>query len=207
MFRDRQSAGEQLGERLRAEGVEADVVLGIPRGGLPVARPVADALGVPLDVIVTKKLGAPNNPELAIGAAGSDGSLWRNERLIDQLGVSEAYVDEEFERAVETAREKAETYRGERGPPDLAGKRVVLVDDGVATGATVIAAVRLASEAGAAAVVVAVPVGSPETLDRVAEEADEVVALREPASFGAVGAHYERFGQVSDEEARALLDQ
>lgn len=205
MFADRAEAGAQLGATLRERDVAVDLALGIPRGGLPVARPVADALGVPLDVVVAKKLGAPDNPELAIGAAGSDGSVWRNEDLLDRLGVDEAYVEAEAERAIETAREKAETYRGERETPDLDGKRVAVVDDGVATGATVIAAVRLARSAGAERVVVAVPVGAPETLDRVAAEADEVVALSEPATFGAVGAHYESFEQVSDEEARALL--
>lgn len=205
MFADRADAGAQLAAALRGRDVEVDLVLGIPRGGLPVARPVADALSVPLDIVVAKKLGAPNNPELAIGAAGSDGSVWRNEDLLDRLGVDETYVDAEAERAIETAREKAATYRGERGTPDLDGKRVVIVDDGVATGATVIAAVRLARSAGAERVVVAVPVGAPETLDQVAAEADEVIALSEPASFGAVGAHYESFDQVSDEEARALL--
>lgn len=205
MFPDRETAGERLGERLREEGIDADIVLGIPRGALPVARPVADALDVPLDVVVTKKLGAPDNPELAIGAAGSDGSVWRNEELLDRLDVPEEYVEAEAERAAETARDKAERYRGERAPPDLEGKRVVLVDDGIATGATVLAAVRLAKEAGAGHVLVAVPVSSLDALDRVAEAADEVVALETPASFGAVGAHYRQFGQVSDEEARALL--
>lgn len=205
MFTDRASAGSRLGEALVERDVDVDLVLGIPRGGLPVARPVADSLGVPLDVVVAKKLGAPGNPELAIGAAGSDGSVWRNNDLVDRLGIKEAYIENEAKRAVETAREKAETYRGERGTPDLAGRRVVVVDDGVATGATVIVAVRLARAAGAREVIVAVPVGAPDTLNRVAKEADEVICLTEPASFGAVGAHYESFKQVSDEEARALL--
>src|SRR6056297_1388380 len=125
MFTDRADAGEQLAAELRRRDLAVDVVLGIPRGGLPVARPVADALGVPLDVVVSKKLGAPGNPELAIGAAGSDGSVWRNEDLIARLGVDEAYVEAEAERATETAREKAETYRGERGTPDLGGAHVL----------------------------------------------------------------------------------
>lgn len=205
MFLDRRSAGERLGQRLREADVSADIVLGIPRGGLPVARPVADALGVPLDIIVTKKLGAPDNPELAIGAVGSDGGLWRNEALIDRLGLDEGYVERERERAIETARAKAETYRGEGPVPGLSGSKALLVDDGIATGATVIAAARLAEDAGATHVIVAVPVASPEAVGRVSETVDRVIALKEPASFGAVGAHYEHFDQVSDEEARALL--
>ncbi|MFB6172677.1 MAG: phosphoribosyltransferase [Haloarculaceae archaeon] len=205
MFSDRTDAGRQLAAAVAERGVGADLVLAIPRGGLPVARPVADALGVPLDVVVSKKLGAPGNPELAIGAAGSDGSVWRNDDLIDRLGVDEDYVSREAETAAETAREKAATYRGDRGPPDLDGKRVLVVDDGMATGATVIAAVRLVRAAGAAHVTVAVPVGAPETVDRVETEADAVVVLSEPAAFGAVGEHYGSFEQVSDEEARALL--
>lgn len=205
VFTDRAAAGAELGEALVEQDVEIDLVLGIPRGGLPVARPVADALDVSLDVVVTKKLGAPGNPELAIGAAGSDGSIWRNDDLIDRLGVEKAYVEDEAQRAVETAREKAVTYRDGRATPSLAESRVAIVDDGVATGATVIAAVRLVRAAGVPEVVVAVPVGASDTLNQIAEEADEVVCLSQPASFGAVGAHYESFEQVSDEEARALL--
>ncbi|MFB6169680.1 MAG: phosphoribosyltransferase [Haloarculaceae archaeon] len=192
MFDDRTDAGEQLAERLREAGVEADLVLAIPRGALPVARPVADALGVPLDIVAAKKMGAPNNPEYAIGAAASDGSFWRNEEAIESLGVSEDYVESERERAAATAREKEETYREGEGA-SVAGKRVLLVDDGVATGATMTASLRRLRNAGAASVVIAVPVGPPSTLDRLREEADAVVAIKEPGSFRAVGQFYRRF--------------
>ncbi|MFB6096910.1 MAG: phosphoribosyltransferase [Haloferacaceae archaeon] len=204
MFEDRNDAGERLAALLTREGVEADVVLGIPRGALPVARPVADALGAPLDVIVAKKMGAPNNPEYAIGAAASDGSVFRNEDAIERLGVDEAYVEREREAAAETAREKEATYR-QGDPPDLAGKRVVVVDDGVATGATAMACLRMVNEAGAAWVALAVPVGPPHSLDELAVEADEVYAVAEPTDFRAVGQYYRRFDQVSDEEAIDLL--
>ncbi|WP_255150748.1 phosphoribosyltransferase [Halorarius halobius] len=202
MFEDRTDAGERLAEHLREAGVEADVVLAIPRGGLPVARPVADALGAPLDVVVARKLGAPGNPELAVGAVADDGTLWVNDDLVAQLGVSDDYLDAERDAEAARAREKADRYR--QGI-DLAGKRVVVVDDGVATGATTAACLRRVREAGAAHVTLAVPVGPPDTLDRLREEADRVIALEEPFSFGAVGAHYRDFRQVPDEAALAYL--
>lgn len=204
MFDDRTDAGKRLAQRLREEGVEADLVVGIPRGALPVARPVADALGVPLDIVAAKKMGAPDNPEYAIGAAAPDGSVWRNEEAIDRLGVSAAYIETERERAADTAREKEQTYR-EGDPEPIAGRRVVLVDDGVATGATMTASLRRLRNAGAESVVVAVPVGPPATLDRLRQEADRVVALEAPANFRAVGQFYRDFGQVTDEEAKTYL--
>jgi predicted phosphoribosyltransferase len=206
MFQNRTDAGRQLADLLDDHDVEADVVLGIPRGGLPVARPVADALDAPLDVIVASKIGAPNNPELAIGAVASDGSVWRNDDLIDRLGVSEEYVERERQSEAEAAREKLERYRGSDTPPDLEGKRVVVVDDGLATGATTTAALRQVREAGASRVVLAVPVGSPDSVERLQSEADEVVVLETPPHFSAVGQFYESFAQVSDEEAMEYLD-
>ena len=204
VFRNRSDAGEQLGERLREADVAVDLVVAIPRGGLPVARPVADALGVPLDIAVAKKMGAPENPEYAIGAAASDGSVYRNEDAIERLSVPESYIETERERAAETAREKERTYRTESH--DVEGKRVVVVDDGVATGATMTACVRMLRAKGATTVVVAVPVGASGSLDDLAGEADHVISLREPASFRAVGEFYESFGQVSDAEAMAYLE-
>ena len=206
MFDDRTDAGERLAADLSRRGVDADVVLGIPRGALPVARPVADELEAELDVVVASKIGAPTNPELAIGAVASDGSVWRNEDLIARLGVSEGYVEQEREREATYAREKADRYRDDGIVPDLEGKRVVVVDDGVATGATARACLRQVTEAGADHVVLAVPVGSPDSLEEIASEVDEVVALERPPHFGAVGQFYRQFGQVSDEEAITYLD-
>lgn len=206
MFQNRTEAGERLGERLVEAGIEADVVLAIPRGGLPVARPVADALDASLDVIVASKLGAPRNPELAIGAVADDGSLWLNEELVDRLGVSEAYVEEQREAEAEYARRKAEKYRTDGRAPDLRGNRVIVVDDGIATGATAIACLRQVRDADAARVILAVPVGSPDSIARLTGEADEVVALRAPELFRAVGQYYRDFGQVSDEEAVTFLE-
>ncbi|MFB6105720.1 MAG: phosphoribosyltransferase [Halobacteriaceae archaeon] len=206
MFENRTRAGDRLAEQLREAGVDVDLVLAIPRGALPVGRAVADAFGVPLDVVAAKKLGAPGNPELAIGAVASDGSEWLNERLVDDLGIDGGYVDRERSAAAETAREKADRYRRGRPPLDLAGKRVAIVDDGVATGATMHACIAAARNAGAERVVVAVPVGAPDSLAELAGDADEVVSVERPARFGAVGQFYRQFEQVSDEEALAYLE-
>ena len=205
MFADRADAGERLAAELAARGVAADVVLAIPRGGLPLGRAVADRLGAPLDIVAAKKLGAPGNPELAVGAAASDGSLYLNEDIVERLGLSEAYVENRREEAAATAREKEATYRT-GPPPELRGKRVVIVDDGLATGATAIACVRKAKSEGASHVVLAVPVGAPDSVEAAAAEADEVVVLETPSRFGAVGSHYRDFSQVSDGEAKAYLE-
>lgn len=204
MFEDRTAAGKELAAALSDAGLEADLVVAIPRGALPVARPVADALGVPLDIVAAKKMGAPHDEEYAIGAAAPDGSTWLNEDAIDRLDVSESYLDGERERAAETAREKEETYR-EGEPEAIAGRRVVIVDDGVATGATMMASIRRLQNAGAESIVVAVPVGPPGTLNRLRQEADAVIALDEPEHFRAVGQFYREFGQVTDDEAKAYL--
>ncbi|WP_290817407.1 phosphoribosyltransferase [Halovivax sp.] len=208
MFDDRTDAGERLAAELRRRDVEADVVLGIPRGALPVARPVADALDAEFDVVVASKIGAPGNPELAIGAVASDGSVWLNDRLVERLGVSEEYVERERRAEAEYAADKARRYRDRGKIPDLEGQRAVVVDDGLATGATARACLRQVREAGAARVVLALPVASPESLEEVRAEADEVIALQTPVNFRAVGQFYREFGQVADEEAiRYLQDE
>ncbi|ODR79312.1 phosphoribosyltransferase [Haladaptatus sp. W1] len=206
MFDDRTDAGQQLASLVTREGVDADIVLAIPRGGLPIGRPVADALDVPLDVVVAKKLGAPGNPELAIGAVGADGSVWLNDDLIDRLGVGDAYLQGEKERKTEAAREKAETYRGGDRLPDIEGKRVLIVDDGVATGATTVACLRQVKNEGASHVTLAVPVGSPSSIEQLRGEADEVLCIETPFQFGAVGQFYRVFEQVPDEVARTYLE-
>jgi predicted phosphoribosyltransferase len=208
MFGDRTDAGEQLAAELVARGVEADVVLAIPRGGLPVARAVADRLGARLDVVVASKVGAPGNPELAVGAVAADGTFWPNEDVVAGLEVSDSYLERERGREAAAAREKLRRYRGaERDPlPDVTGERVVVVDDGVATGATARACLRAVKAAGATGVILAVPVGAADSLADLEAEADAVVAVEEPAAFGAVGRHYRDFRQVSDEEAIAVLE-
>jgi predicted phosphoribosyltransferase len=205
-FSDRTGAGSRLGDALRERGVDADVVLAIPRGGLPLGRAVADALDAPLDVVVAKKIGAPGNPEYAIGAVSSEGSVWRNERAFDGRRVDDEYFERERRTEAEAARQKADRYRGGGAPPDLAGETVVVVDDGVATGSTVRACLQQVRDQGAARVVLAVPVGPPGTVRELEALADDVVCLLEPSNFMAVGQFYDDFGQVTDEEAMAYLE-
>lgn len=206
MFEDRSDAGERLAELLDGHDVEADLVLAIPRGGLPVGRVVADALGVPLDVVAARKIGAPGNPELGIGAVASDGTVWLNEEYVAALDVGGDYLSAAIERERAAAREKVERYRRGRPPLDLHDLTVVVVDDGVATGATTIACIRQVRAAGAASVILAVPVGPPDTVERLRAEADEVLCVETPPYFGAVGEFYRSFVQVSDEEAIAYLE-
>lgn len=205
MFRDRTDAGEQLADELENAGVAPDVVLAIPRGGLPLGRVVADRLGAPLSVIVARKMGAPQNPELAMGAVVEDGSRWLNDDIVAELDVGESALEGATENARQEATEKAATYRD--GPaPNLVDECVVIVDDGVATGATMQACLEMVRAAEPAALVVAVPVGAAEALDELETIADRVVPVQQPAAFRAVGAYYRKFAQVTDEEAQAYLE-
>jgi predicted phosphoribosyltransferase len=202
-FQNREAAGELLGETLRDRGVGADAVLAVPRGGLPLGRAVADALDAPLDVVVAKKVGAPGNPEYALGAVADDGTVWRNEEALDSH--DESYFERRQAEVAETARDTAERYRAGRDPVDVAGRRVVVVDDGLATGSTAAACLRTLRDRGAERVVLAVPVGPPETVHELSALADEVVCLVTPERFVGVGGFYDRFEQVSDERAMSYL--
>ena len=204
-FEDRTDAGKQLAAELHEQGVDADVVLAIPRGGLPLGRAVADALDAELDVVVAKKIGAPGNPEYAIGAVASDGSVWRNEEAFARGGGDDAYFEQQREKEAAAARKKAERYRGEKSAPELTGKTVVVVDDGVATGSTARACLLQLEKTDSERLILAVPVGSPRTITELEEMADDVVCLESPTTFRAVGQAYRRFDQVSDEEAMAYL--
>ncbi|MFB8109907.1 phosphoribosyltransferase family protein [[Kitasatospora] papulosa] len=204
-FTDRTDAGRRLAVALRHLGRRDPVVLGLPRGGVPVAYEVAQALGAPLDVIVVRKLGVPYHPELGFGAIGEGGVRVISEEIVRRTGVGEKdLVAVERAEAAELVR-RAHAYREGRPRLPLEGRAVVVVDDGVATGATARAACQVVRAQGAAYVVLAVPVASPDAAARLREDADEVVCLSAPVLFSAVGEWYRDFSQTSDEEVVALL--
>jgi len=204
MFSDRREAGRKLGEALGAR--PGALILGIPRGGVIVAREVAEATGGDLDVIVPRKLGAPANPELGIGAVAVDGTTVLDQRLVDALGVSDDYIAKEVARQVGEIHRRLEMYRRRRPPLDVAGREVVVVDDGVATGGTAEAALRSVKAQGAARVTLAVPVAPAESLARLSAVADEVVVLATPSPFAAVGQWFRSFDQISDDEVLKALE-
>ncbi len=205
VFRDRVEAGEVLAAALAGRfEKERVVVLAIPRGGVVVAVPVARALGAPLDVVIPHKLGAPGNPELAIGAI-APGVRVLDDRLIRVLGVPSAYVQQEVEVQEAEIERRARLYREDRVAPTLEGATAIVVDDGVATGATAIAALRWARSQGTSRVVFAAPVGPAATVRRLARECDDVVLVETPRTFSAVGEWYRRFDQVTDQEVLAAL--
>jgi predicted phosphoribosyltransferase len=206
LFRDRSAAGRELAGQLAHHAGERDVVvLGLPRGGLPVALEVAEALDAPLDVFVVRKLGVPGHEELAMGAVASGGTRVLNSEVIASAGVPDEAIEETSRREREEVERRERAYRGDREPLDPAGKTTILVDDGLATGSTMRAAVQALRERGAGRIVVAVPVSSPEVCARFESEVDEVVCARTPEPFYAVGTWYDRFPQVSDEEVSELL--
>lgn len=204
-FMDRLDAGRQLGEALQEEEIEADIVLAIPRGGLPLGRAVADALDARLDIVVGQKIGAPDNPEFALGAVTADGSGWLNERVIDERSIDQEYVERQRDAEVEAARGKADRYRDGEPMPDLTGRTVVLVDDGVATGATARACIDRVKSESPEHLVLAVPVASSRTISDLEGLVDTVVCLETPRQFRAVGQFYDQFDQVSDGDAIAYL--
>ena len=207
-FRDRQEAGQLLAQALSfLKGRKDVIVLGIPRGGVVVAAEVARGIGAPLDVYITRKIGAPYNPELAIGAIASSGDVVLDESLIEGLGVSPEYVHDETERQWQEIERRLKKYRGNRPSQKLKGKTVVLVDDGIATGATTLAAIRALKTQKPAELVLAVPVGPPDAIARLREEVDKLVCLDTPPLFWAVGAFYISFDQTSDREVVRLLEE
>jgi putative phosphoribosyl transferase len=204
-FRDRVDAGRRLAVHLTPRRAPDVVVLGLPRGGVPVAAEVAKALGAPLDVIVVRKLGIPFHPEVAMGAIGEGGVRVLDEALIARVGVTPAEVAAVERRERETLDTRVARFRSGGARLDLTGRTAIIVDDGIATGATASAAAQVARRLGAARVVVAAPVGGTDAVDRV-EGADEVICLLQPVAFQAVGSHYRDFGQTTEDEVVALLE-
>ncbi len=207
VFSTREAAGRSLAKRLLTYASPKVVVLGIPRGGLPVAREVAVALHAPLDIVVVRKLGAPAQPELAIGAV-VDGDHPRaifNQEVLEQLGVPDEYIDNEIKRQLAEVKRREELYRQGRPRIPLEGKDVIVVDDGIATGSSIRAALRGVRRQKPNRLILAVPVAPAETIDALRAEADEIVCLETPVNFYAVGQFYIDFHQVSDEEVKAIL--
>ena len=207
-FRDRREAGVRLAARLAAYAGQPDVVvLALPRGGVPVASEVARALGAPLDVFLVRKLGVPFHRELAMGAIASGGVRVLNTAILDAFGIPTEAVDAVArEEEAELARRERE-YRGDRAAPDVRGKVVILVDDGLATGATMRAAATALRRLGPARIVVAVPTASAEACADLTDTADEVVCAETPEPFLAVGAWYDDFSETTDDDVRRLLAQ
>jgi putative phosphoribosyl transferase len=207
-FTDRADAGRRLGHRLRATlHAEPDVVVvGLPRGGVPVAFEVARALRAPLDILLVHKIGVPFQPELAMGAVGDGGYVVLDERTVRWAGVSSEDLAQAQNRELARLEARSAALRRGRAPLDLRGRTVVIVDDGAATGLTALAACHLARAADAGRVVVAVPVASREAVTALEAAADDVVALDVPSSFGAVGVWYQDFGQTSEAEVLDLLE-
>lgn len=205
-YQDRRDAGRVLARALAKYRHDASaVVLALPRGGVPVAYEVAQALGLSLDVLVVRKLGLPAQPELAMGAVASGGALVLNDEVLRYLPPGSDALERVRARELEELARRERVYRGERPPLDLRGRTGIVVDDGLATGATMAAALRAVRLLGAARVVAAVPVASQDAIDRVSQLADEVACPDVPAFFSAVGQWYEEFEQTTDDEVRELL--
>jgi len=205
MFRDRIEAGQKLAEKLEPEYRDADaVVLAIPRGGVVVGKEVAKALGLPLDVIIPRKIGAPGNPELAIGAV-AHGRAIINESLVRQMGIPSSYINQEVEKQLGEIDRRRKLYLGEREPVQLEGKVAIIVDDGLATGYTALAAIDAVRLHHPGKIVLAVPVAPKDTCDRFQGEVDEVICLEAHDIFFAVGQFYESFEQTTDSEVVAIL--
>lgn len=208
MFADRRAAGRELCRRLQHLRAEQPVVLALPRGGVPVGFEIAEGLDAPLDIVLVRKIGAPWQPELALGAV-VDGD--RPQVLIDHemaaaLAVDPAYIEAETARQLAEIERRREIYFGGRAPGPLAGRTVIVVDDGIATGSTARTALRAVKGSGARKIVLAVPLAPQQTLDALAAEVDEIVCLETPTPFVAVGAHYAEFGQLSDQDVVSLLE-
>ena len=206
-FTDRVEAGRRLGEDLRDRGIGgADgLVLGIPRGGVVTAAEVARVLGLPLDVALARKVGAPGNPELAIGAVGPDGAAAIDDALARRVGATDEWLARAIEVQQREVAERQRRFRDDRPALDVAGRLAIVIDDGVATGSTAAAVGRWLAGAGAAGRVLAVPVAPPRTAERLGEAYDDVVVLASPSAFFAVGEFYTDFRQVTDDEVRQLL--
>ncbi len=205
IFNDRDEAGSLLAERLRGSDTEKPIVLAIPRGGIEVGAAIARDLGCELDVVLSRKLRAPHQPELALGAVSESGAVYLNRFATAMSEAGDAYIEAERTKQLEEIDRRRKLFRAVRPQADVRGRTVILTDDGIATGATMIAALKTVRAAGAKQVIVAVPVGAPDRIDALRPLCDRVECLLEPAEFWAVGQFYRHFEQVSDERVVELL--
>jgi len=205
IFRNRQDAGAQLAERLQIYKGERPIVIALPRGGVPVAAEIAQRLAAPLDVLIVRKVGAPENPEYAIGALAEGGELWTRDGAVQELGVSPRELQELKGRQQEEIVRRVRQYRRGRPMLEVRGRLVLVVDDGLATGATMMAAVRALKTKGAARIVVAVPAAASSSAGRIRKEVDAVISIIERDDFYAIGQWYYDFSQVGDEEVESIL--
>jgi predicted phosphoribosyltransferase len=207
LFRNREEAGKKLAKALKEFKGKDVVVLGIPRGGVVVANEVAKALEAPLDVVVTRKIEAPDEPEYALGAVTQEGEVIMDRQAAESLGASPAYLDDQIRKKREEVKERMQRLRGDRGYPRLDGKVVVIVDDGIATGSSVTAAVMSVKKRKPKEVIVAVPVAPADAVEMLADEGTRVVCLETPGPFLAIGEFYGDFDQVEDLEVKRLLEE
>jgi len=206
LFRDRVDAGKKLGETLKKTMKKDVVVLAIPRGGVVVAKEVADALGAPLDVIVTRKISPPGEPEYALGAVTQEGEVIMDRQAAESLGADRDYIEAEIAKKREEVRDRTKKFRGNRPFPSLEGKVVVIVDDGIATGSSVGAAVLSLKKLKPKEIVVAVPVAPADAVETLTDDGNRVVCLETPGPFFSIGEFYGDFEQVDDDEVRRILD-
>lgn len=204
-FVDRREAGRLLARQLERFRAGRPVVLGIPRGGVVIAAEIADHLGGELDIVLSRKIGAPGNPELAIAAVAEDGRLFLDERIAERVGASGAFIAREQGRQLGEIARRVALFRAVRPKVPLHGRVVIVADDGLATGATMQAALWAAHRDQPGSMIAAVPVGAVDTIERLSRSVDELVCLRAPEEFGAVGRFYRTFNQVEDEEVLAIL--
>jgi putative phosphoribosyl transferase len=204
-FRDRIDAGNLLAERLRESGPSPEMILGIPRGGVILGDIVAKKLGADFDIVIPRKLGAPKNEELAIGAVMEDGTSYINTYIVNALRIPENYIQSERSRQVEEIRRRSTAYRKLGLSYNITGRKIIIVDDGIATGATVIASAKWARKHRPSTLTIAVPVAPAQSVEVIEQESDSVIVLFMPQDFGSVGQFYEEFGPVSDDQVTEIM--
>ncbi|HEY8891898.1 MAG TPA: phosphoribosyltransferase family protein [Clostridium sp.] len=207
MFLDRKDAGEKLTDSLEKFKDEDVIVLAVPRGGLQIAFDTIKRFGFKWDLIIPRKIGAPHNKEVAIGVVSVDGSYFINNQYVEMLNISQEYIDKEVSEQINEIKRRMKEYRGKDTFPEVKGKTVIIMDDGIATGFTILAVIKAVKKQGAKKIILAIPVGQRETIEEFKELVDEVVCLYIPNEFYAVGSYYEDFKQVTDEEVFKIINE